>query len=152
MELTHTILEVRLELNNYIVIMDIIDSQTGKSFHRRPQFHQLPSLEVQAKQVAIEKERINLLAELEANRLNDPEITMDILECYKEILLEFIQRIRQNPEAKYQQEETYITTQYPTSFLTFAKLYQRWLKLSNCRDWEAFKMFAINHKFTGSDD
>lgn len=152
MALTHTIIETRPHLSKHLLIMEIADTITGLRYIRRSYFHTEPDSAEQEAQAVIEKERIQLQIDLDANDLNLTTDEDALLDYYRRIKIDVVLRIRQYPGATLQEASDYISDKYPDSPFDFNELYQQWLRLSNSANWTAFKQFCIDHKFIGIDD
>lgn len=151
MPLTHELIKTRQYLQQWETLIDIIDTDSGKRYHQCFCTDTEPAEPMIAPLLQGAKNRIQLELDYEANLLNLTADEEALLEYYRNIKRDVVLRIRQYPQATLQQASDYITGKYPDSLFHFSRLYQQWLRISGCADWDRFKQFVIEHKFRDID-
>jgi hypothetical protein len=149
--LTEQLVKRRQYLGKWESLVDITDTDTGRIYHEMFTTADYPTVEILTPLVVKAKQRIQAQLDIEENDLN---LTIDedrLLGYYRSIKRDVILRIRQNSGATLQQARDYIAARYPESPFDFSRLYEIWLEISNCANWEEFKLFCINKKFEGID-
>lgn len=149
--LDHELIKRRQYLAKWESLIDITDSDTGRIYHEMFTTAEYPTVEILTPMVVRAKQRIQAQLDVEENDLN---LTIDedrLLDYYRNIKRDIILEIRAHPAATLQQAADYIAGRYPESVFVFSRLYDVWLEITNCANWEEFKLFCINKRFEGID-
>jgi hypothetical protein len=152
MALIHQVIELRSELSDWMILVDITDDSTGIVYNRRYNWDHNPAQAEIDAAIVIMKTRITLILEYEANAMNlsiDENRAIDYLRNIKQ---DMILRIRAFPGVTQLQTKNYIEANYPDSIINFDRIYDFYLQLLGLTTWDGFKTWIIGHKFEGIDD